>query len=86
MGDFKTMFYQVKVAEEDKDFLHFLWWPEGNVSQKIEEYCMAVQLFGTISSPSCANYALRRTAETIMLTSHQRFWKQSEETFMLMTV
>ena len=25
MSDVKSMFYQVKVAEEDKDFLRFLW-------------------------------------------------------------
>ena len=63
MGDIKSMFYQVRVAEEDKDVLRFLWWPEGNVNQEIEEFRMAVHLFGAVSSPSCASYALRRTAE-----------------------
>lgn len=63
MGDIQSMFYQVKVAEEDKNFLRFLWWPEGNVSQEPVEYRMAVHLFGAVSSPSCASYALRKTAE-----------------------
>ena len=63
MGDIKAMFYQVKVADEDKDFLRFLWWPEGNVKQDVVEYRMTVHLFGAVSSPSCASYALRKTAE-----------------------
>ena len=63
MGDIQSMFYQVKVAEEDKDFLRFLWWPDGNVSTGIVEYRMSVHLFGAVSSPSCASYALRKTAE-----------------------
>ena len=63
MGDIQSVFYQVKVAEEDKDFLRFLWWPDGKVSQEIVEYRMTVHLFGTVSSRSCASYALRRTAE-----------------------
>lgn len=31
MRDIKAMFYQVKVAEEDKDFLRFLWWPRSRI-------------------------------------------------------
>lgn len=49
MGDIQSKFYPVKVAEEDKDFLRFLWWPDGNVSQDIVEYRMAVHLFGAVS-------------------------------------
>ena len=63
MGDIKSMFYQVRVAEEDKNFLRFLWWPEGDVSREPEEFRMTVHLFGAVSSPSCASYALRRTAQ-----------------------
>ena len=63
MGDIQAMFYQVKVSEEDKDFLRFLWWPEGDMSKETVEYRMTVHLFGAVSSPSCASYALRKTAE-----------------------
>lgn len=31
MGDIKSMFYQVKVPEEHKNFLWFLSWPEGTM-------------------------------------------------------
>lgn len=57
------MFYQVKVAETDKTFLRFLWWLGGDLTQEVAEYWMTVHLFGAVSSPSCASYALRKTAE-----------------------
>jgi len=57
------MFHHVYVANEDQDFLRFLWRTRGNISEPPEEYCMVVHLFGAESSPSCANYALLQTAE-----------------------
>lgn len=63
MGDIKSMFYQVKVAGKDRGYLHFLWWPDGKVNQEPEEYRMTAHLFGAVSSPSCASYALQKTAE-----------------------
>ncbi|XP_035989441.1 uncharacterized protein LOC118561455 [Fundulus heteroclitus] len=63
MADIQAMFHQVYVPEKHRDFLRFLWWPNGNTSQVPQEYRMTVHLFGAVSSPSCANYALRRTAE-----------------------
>ncbi|XP_050951513.1 uncharacterized protein LOC127154148 [Labeo rohita] len=63
MADVESMFYQVRVPEEDADLLRFLWWPNGNLNAPIEEYRMMVHLFGATSSPSCASYALRKTAE-----------------------
>nr|XP_054593643.1 uncharacterized protein LOC129160669 [Nothobranchius furzeri] len=63
MADIKAMFHQVKAAEEHTDFLRYLWWPDCDLEQIPEEYRMTVHLFGAVSSPSCACYALRRTAE-----------------------
>lgn len=63
MADVESMFHQVKVPPEDADLLRFLWWPDGDVSQELQEYRMEVHLFGATSSPSCASYALRRCAE-----------------------
>ena len=62
-ADIESMFYQVGVKEEHKTFLRFLWWPNGDLSQDLTEFQMNVHLFGAISSPSCSNYALRRTAD-----------------------
>ncbi|XP_050417786.2 uncharacterized protein LOC126831152, partial [Patella vulgata] len=62
MGDIEKMFYQVRVPECDRDFLRFLWWPNGDTSCTPNTYRMVVHLFGAVSSPSCANLALRQTA------------------------
>lgn len=63
MVDIQAMFHQVRVPDKHMNFLRFLWWPKGNTDQEPAEYRMRVHLFGAVSSPSCANYALRRTAE-----------------------
>lgn len=63
MADIEGMFHQVHVHEDDSNLLRFLWWPDGDSSQSLEQYRMKVHLFWAISSPSCANFALQRTAE-----------------------
>ena len=63
MSDVEGMYHQVRVPEDQRDYLRFLWWPDGDMSQDLEEYQMNVHLFGATSSPSCANYSLRCTAE-----------------------
>lgn len=63
MTDIQTMFHQVKVSRNDIDFLRFLWWPNGNINKPPGEHRMLVHLFGAVSSPSCANFALRQTAK-----------------------
>ncbi|XP_028415393.1 uncharacterized protein LOC114538415 [Dendronephthya gigantea] len=62
MSDIEAMFHQVRVRPSDRDALRFLWWPNGNLENPPEEYQMNVHLFGGTSSPSCANYALKKTA------------------------
>lgn len=63
MCDTKSMSYQVYVAEEYRDLLRFLWWENGDLSKDPIEYRMAVHLFGATSSPGCANFALKKTAQ-----------------------
>ncbi|KAK3751570.1 hypothetical protein QZH41_007533 [Actinostola sp. cb2023] len=60
--DIEGMFHQVKVNEEDRDLLRFLWWENGDTTQEPQEYRMTVHLFGATSSPGCANFALKQTA------------------------
>ncbi|XP_078355245.1 uncharacterized protein LOC144639837 [Oculina patagonica] len=62
MADIEAMFYQVLVPAEQRDFLRFLWWPNGDLTAPLEEYRMTVHPFGAVFSPSCSNYALRKTA------------------------
>ncbi|XP_068675732.1 uncharacterized protein [Montipora foliosa] len=63
MSDVEAMFHQVRVRPSDCDALRFLWWPDGNLDSQPEEYQMRVHLFCGASSPSCANFALKKTAE-----------------------
>ena len=63
MADIEKMFYQVHIPKEDSRYLRFLWWPSGDMDKEQEEFQMLVHLFGGVSSPSCANYALQKTAD-----------------------
>ena len=51
MGDIESMFHQVMVPREDHD-----------ISGTAKDFEMCVHVFGGTSSPSCCNYALKRTA------------------------
>ena len=61
--DIEGMFHQVKVNEEHRDYLRFLWWDHGDTTKEPTEYRMTLHLFGAASSPGCANLALKTTAE-----------------------
>ena len=63
MADIESMFYQVKVPNEQQRYLRFLWWPNGDTTSEITEYRMTVHVFGAVSSPGSSIYALKRTAE-----------------------
>ena len=76
MADVESMFHQVRVSPEDCDALRFLWWPDNDLNSEPEEYQMLVHLFGATSSPSCANFGLRRTAED----NQQEFSKEAVDT------
>ena len=57
------MFYLVHVPEKHQDYLRFVWWPGGDLSKEPIDHQMCVHLIGATSSPSCFNYAPRKTAE-----------------------
>ncbi len=63
MADIEVMLHQVRVRSGDCDALRLLWWPDGDLSRDPEEYQMMVHFFGSVSSPICANFALRRTTD-----------------------
>ena len=65
MGDIQSMFHQVPVPVADRDLLRFLWWPSGDLNQELTEYRMTVHLCGAVSSPSCANFEIRKSAEDL---------------------
>ena len=63
MSDVEAMFHQVRVWPSDCKAPSFLWWPDRNLDTQPVEYQMRVHLFGGMSSPSCANFALKKMAE-----------------------
>ncbi|XP_048041384.1 uncharacterized protein LOC125265300 [Megalobrama amblycephala] len=62
MCDIEKMFHRFHVIREDRDYLRFLWWANGDTDIEPREYRMKVHLFGASSSPGCANYGLKYLA------------------------
>ena len=62
-ADIECMFHEVRVPPADRDAFRFLWWPNSDLSQDPVDHRMEVHLFGATSSPSCSNFALRKTAQ-----------------------
>ena len=61
-GDIEAMYHQVKVPQNQRCFLRFLWWKDSDSSKFIVDHEMTARVFGGISLPSCSNYALKKTA------------------------
>ncbi len=64
MADVAKMFYQIKVPKQHRDYLRFFWYPQNNPNLFPVEYRLKVHVFGAISSPAVANYALKQTRNT----------------------
>ena len=62
MADVEAMFHQVYMHPKDLNALKFLWFQNGDLSAEPHEYQMMVHLFGDVWSPSCSNFALKKTA------------------------
>jgi len=58
-ADIEAMFLQIKVADQDKDSLRFLWKEDINNDEPPDTYQMQVHIFGAKDSPSIANYAVK---------------------------
>ena len=56
------MYYQCKVDSIDRDVSRLLWFENDNVKGNIITLRMTEHPFGSVWSPSCANYALKKTA------------------------
>jgi len=63
MADIEAMFHQIQIPRADRDSLRFLWWRNGNLHEEPTEYKMTAHIFVAVSSPSCANFALQKTAK-----------------------
>ena len=61
-GDIEAIYHQEKVPENQRYFLRFLWWKDSDCSKVIVDHEMTTHVFGGITSPSCSNFALKKTA------------------------
>ena len=62
MADIESMCYQVRVLQFQQSFIKFLWWENHNIEQEPSDFAMCAHVFGGVSSASCSNYDLKRTA------------------------
>ena len=44
--DIEKMFYQFRVPSNQRDYLRFLWWKDGDTTKEPDIYRMTVHLFG----------------------------------------
>ena len=63
MADIKSMFHCVCILPEYRRFQRFLWFENSDYTKPPVDYQFDVVVFGTISGPFCANYALQRCGE-----------------------
>ena len=61
IADIEAMYHQVRLNQEDKDAVRFLW-KETLESKSPDHYQMVVHVFAAKDSPCCASFALRKTA------------------------
>ncbi|XP_045494845.1 uncharacterized protein LOC123693694 [Colias croceus] len=62
-ADIKEMFMQIKIIEEDRDALRFLWRGDRRDDGPPDEYRMTSLIFGASSSPCTALYIKNRNAQ-----------------------
>ena len=65
-ADIEKMYYQVRIPSNQRDFLRFLWFRDGDLQSEPQEFRLKVHVFGATSSPSCSNFALKETANSQM--------------------
>ena len=56
------MFNNFRVPESQRDYLRFFWFNDNDPSQDVCEYRATSHIFGCVSSPAVATYALKYCA------------------------
>ena len=75
-ADIKDYYYQIEVDPKDRAALRFLWWSDKTMNKTIVLESLR-HIFGVTSSPTIANFVLRKHAEFFKD-------KMSEEVFLLL--
>ena len=63
-GDIANMFFQIRIAPEDRDMIRILWFSESDMKGDVVAYQFQVAPYGLRCIPSMAGYALMFTAES----------------------
>ena len=58
--DIQKMCHQFLVSPNDRNLLHFLWWPQGDLTSEPVDHQLKVHLFGGRSLPTVATYGLQK--------------------------
>ena len=67
-SDIEQMFHQVRVRQEDRHALRFLW--QENPSDYIDNYKINVHLFGKTDSSCVVNFVIKKIAKDKYDTDH----------------
>mgnify|MGYP000748412439 CR=1 FL=1 len=62
-ADLKEMYHMLRLPERDKPSMRFLWRESPEEEPSVYEFERTVTVFGEVSAPSRANYAMRRNAD-----------------------
>ena len=62
MADIESIYCQGRVPEYQQSFIKFLWSENHNIEEEPSDLAMCALVFGGVSSASCSNYALQKTA------------------------
>ena len=63
IGYIESMFYMVWVSEEHRSLLRLPWRKDGDLNDPPVDHEMGRHIHSDVSSPSCGNYAVKKTAD-----------------------
>lgn len=69
-ADTEAMFHQVKVSNEDRDLLQFLWWPDGYVGSRIFISWKTSKLTDALKLLNCTIFLMRVRMVMELLVTH----------------
>ena len=61
-SDIKKMFPQFSIPPEQRDYVRYLWWKDGDTRKPPVHMRMTRHVFGAVSSMGCANVGIRAIA------------------------
>ena len=62
-ADIRAMFHQVQIPYPDNNYFRYMWFYDNDIEKEPVEFRMKVYVFGTVTSPSVANFALKEIAK-----------------------